>query len=121
MKCLILTLCLLVVTPACSPPVTIVTPAGKVAYSADLIVIRVNELMNAAIAAQANGGLPTNTARTIVQFCVSADQTLAATPAGWQATLLQGWTSAKAQLPTISNPTILALMGAVDVAIGGVQ
>ncbi len=97
-----------VMLPACAAPVTIVTPQGQAAYKADQVVVRVNELMNAAIAAEKAGTIKTQDARTIVTFCVSADKTLAATPAGWPAMLLTAWTETKAKLPKIENPAIVA-------------
>ena len=65
----------------CAAPVTVVTPQGQLAYKADQVVVRVNELMNAAIAANTANALPTDTTRTIVTFCVAADKTLAEAPA----------------------------------------
>lgn len=117
MKYLLLVLCLSL--SACAAPVTITTPQGKVAYTADQIVLRVNELQNAAIAANATvpPSLPTATTRIIVEFCVSADKTLAATPAGWQATLATGWNAAKAKIGTPSNPAIVSAMSALDVVL----
>lgn len=108
---------------ACATPVTVTTPQGNVAYTADQIVVRINELQNAAIAANAAvpPALPTATTRVIVQFCVTADKTLAATPAGWPATLLTAWTATKAQIPAQTNPSILAAISAVDVVLGSVQ
>ena len=113
----------LALVSACSAPVTIVTPQGKISYAADQIVIRVNELQNAAIAANATTPPSVTTAVTgvIVRFCVSADATLAATPAGWQASLLTAWTTAKSSIPTQTNPAIIAAMAAVDVALGVTQ
>lgn len=119
MKPILLAL-LLLGTPlatGCHPPATIVTDPGKRAYTADQVVVRVNELQNAAIAANANGSLPEATTRTIVEFCVSADQTLAATPQGWQATLTAAWAETKAKLPPITNPAITAAISAVDVVL----
>ena len=78
---------------------------------------RVNELENAAIQAQAAGAIPLATTRVIVQFCVAADQTLAATPTGWQATVKAAWASAKAQLPPISNVALAAAVSGIDVAL----
>ncbi len=101
-----------------SVPATVVTPAGKAAYAADQVVVRVNELMNAAIAAQAQGALPLAAARPIVKWTIAADQTLAAVPAGWPDTLRAGWIATKQQLPAITNPAILAAMGAVDLVLG---
>lgn len=94
------------------------SPAADAAYTADQVVIRINELMNAAIAAHAQNALPTNATRTIVKFAVAADQTLADVPAGWQATVRAAWLATKKQLPAQTNPAILAAMGAVDLVLG---
>ncbi len=115
MKAWIIACCLAL--SACAPPPTVTTPQGQLAYKADQIVVRVNELMNAAIAANASGALDTNTTRTIVQFTVAADQTLASTPNGWQATVLTAWAATKAKLPVIQNPAILAAFSAVDIVL----
>lgn len=106
---------------ACHAPVTITTPQGKAAYTADQIVVRVNELQNAAIKAEAGGALPTATTRTIVEFAVAADKTLAATPAGGAATVAVAWQQTKLKLAGVSNPAILAAMSAVDVVLGVIQ
>lgn len=103
---------------SCTPKPPVLTPAGQAAYTADQVVVRVNELMNAAISAEAKGLLPRNTARIIVQFCTSADQTLAQVPSGWALTLRTAWTAAKMQLGPIQNTAIIAAMGAVDVVLG---
>jgi hypothetical protein len=121
---------LLLVLVACAP-VSIQTPQGKQAYTADQIVIRLNELQNAAI--QANSlmdpktglpGLPTPTTRIIVQFVVSSDKTLKDLPAGWQQTVATAWAETKRQLPIITNPAVSVAIGSVDVvlaALGGSQ
>ncbi len=101
-----------------SAPATVTTPAGQAAYKADVVVIRVNELMNAAIAANAQGALAVGPTRTIVKFCIAADQTLAAVPAGWPETLRAAWLATKKQLPPVTNPGIIAAMGAVDLVLG---
>ena len=104
--------------PACvHQPPTIITPQGHVAFTADQIVQRVNELQNAAIAAEANQALPTKTARLIVTFCVDADKTLAATPQGWQKTVATAWAQVKSDVGVIPNATIAAAMNAVDAAL----
>lgn len=120
MKRLILVACLFLM-PACAPPVSVVTPQGQAAYKADQIVTRVNELQNAAIAANTSQQLSTDATRLIVEFCVGADKTLAQTPNGWQATVTIGWASLKASLPVITNPAVLAAIGAVDVLLGSVR
>lgn len=102
---------------ACHAPVTIQTPAGAVAYTADQVVQRVNELQSAVITANSGGALPDATTRMIVSFCVAADKTLGATPSGWQATLTQAWQATKAQLPPITNPAVASAIGAVDIVL----
>lgn len=115
MKRLILCLCLSL--SACAAPVTITTPQGQAAYKADQVVVRVNELMNAAMSANAAKALPDATTRLIVQFCVDADKTLAATPAGWQATIGAAWQALKGQIPPQTNPSVLAAINAADVVL----
>lgn len=121
MKRLVLLLCLL--APACAPPVTLTTPQGQTAYRADQVVLRVNELQNAAITAERGGAIPTATTRRIVQFCVAADKTLAATPAGWPATVLALWRATKADLPpaTFQQPPLAAALSAVETLLGSLQ
>ncbi len=121
--CLVMLVVLLAGAACAPPPVTVVTPQGQTAFKADAAVIRVNELMNAAIAANATvpPGIDTNTTRILVQFCVAADQTLAQTPAGWAATLQAAWTATKAQLPAVQNLVVVAAMSAVDLVVGGLQ
>jgi hypothetical protein len=100
-------------------PPTVVTPQGKAAYTADQVVIRVNELQNAAIQAEASHALPTSTTRIIVTFCVAADKTLATVPAGWQQTIATAWAQAKQQIPAkdLSNTVIAAAVAGIDVVI----
>lgn len=113
---------------ACAPPSTIVTPQGKIAYTADQIATRVGELEQAAIQANttkdATGkpGIADSTAVPLVQFCVSAEKTLKATPAGWQATVTTAWTQAKAAIPAADAQKLAVVIQSVDVvlaAIGG--
>ena len=125
MKLLRSLLIVTLLTTACvHQPPTIVTPQGQRAYSADLIVQRVNELERAAIDANANKALPLETARAIVTFCVEADKTLATAPAGWPTVLSTAWAKTKAQIGTVSNPVVSVALNAVDVALaalGGAQ
>jgi hypothetical protein len=108
-----------VLTPGCHAPVSVTTPQGKVAYTADQIAIRIGELQNAAIQANASNGLSTDTTRIIVQFSVDANRVLAATPSGWQATVAQLWTATKNRLgPGIfTNTAIAAAVSAVDTVL----
>ncbi len=107
MKRLLLILCLSLtpVTLACHPPATITTQPGKIAFTADQIVVRVNELQSAAVQANASGALDTANTRTIVEFSVAADKVLKATPSGWQSTVKALWTQARPKITT-SNTTV---------------
>lgn len=121
MKKMIWTLPLLLTLLACPPkPITITTPQGAAAFTADAAVVRVNELMNAAIQANANGALDTPTTRIIVTFAVDADTVLAKTPSGWQATVKASWALAKPNITT-TNPTVLLAIAAADAAIQGLK
>jgi hypothetical protein len=116
---LVATLILLssLVLPACHAPVTITTPAGHAAYAADQIVTRLNQLEDVAIQAAGTGGLPVPTAKVIVRFCVAADRTIQAQQKGWANAVATAWEAMKQQLPTITNPAILALISSLDVAL----
>ncbi len=115
---LFLVFALLVVSPSCThAPPTVTTQAGQTAFTADQIVLRVNELERAAIAGEANGSIPTATARAIVTFCVDADKTLAVTPQGWQKTVQTAWLALRTQIGFVSNQTIATLMNAVDLSL----
>ncbi len=117
MKRLLLILALLV-TPACHPPATIVTPQGQTAFSADQISVRVTELEKSAIAANSQKLLSDADTAIILQASVTIQKTLAATPDGWRAAVKAAWADARFKLPATANPSIAAAIGAVDVAIG---
>ena len=117
-------LLVLAIGAACAPKTANLTPAGQQNYTADQIALRVNELQNAAIKAEAGGALPTATTRIIVTFAGAADRVLAKTPDGWRAQVLTLWQEAKkqlAKLPGINTPAVIAGMAAVDVALGVIQ
>jgi hypothetical protein len=95
------------------------SPADTKIYTADQVVVRVNRLMETAISAEAQG-LPRNTVRRIVTFCVEADQTLAAVPDGWGPTVWRAWSLAKDDpdlKPYLQNIYISAMASLVDVAL----
>ena len=105
---------------ACTVPPPTLSPAGQTAFTADQAVVRVNELMNAAIAANSSAALDAKTTRLIVTFAVDADQVLAKTPAGYVATVQAAWAATKPQIPT-SNPLIAGAVAAADAVIGGLK
>jgi hypothetical protein len=114
----------ILVTEACHPPPTIVTPAGKVAYTKDEVVVRVNELENTVIEAAHTGGLPRAQAKVIVRFTVSADRAIKAPT--WIAAVTSLWGDTKKALatmtPPITNPAVNTAIASVDIvlaALGG--
>lgn len=116
---------LAILATSCAHPSSITTPQGQVAYTADQIVQRINELQNAAIAANqtlnkdGSKGLPDATTRAIVTYCTTvALPTLKATPAGWQQTVVTGWTALKGQIRVdLSNPLIASVISSVDLVL----
>jgi hypothetical protein len=105
-------------------PTSVTTPQGKTAYTADQIVMRVGELQNAAIQAEASKALPTSTTRIIVQWCVNANTILKTVPEGWQQSISMAWITTKGQIPAkdLNNTAIAAAVAGVDVvlaALGG--
>lgn len=107
----------LVLTAACHAPVTVVTPEGKAAFTADQIVLRINNLQNAAIQAEATGGLSTDTTRTLVEFAVTANRTLKTVPDGWQQSVATAWAETKKRLPPITNLAVMAAVDSVDLVL----
>jgi hypothetical protein len=107
--------------PACAKAPPNLTPVGLHSYTADQVAVRVAEVQNAAIAAEASGALPTATTRIIVQFAVVAADTLKAVPNGWPQTIATAWTAAKQQIGPMTNPLVATAMGALDVVIAGIQ
>lgn len=111
MKKLLLLVCLLSFAPACAltkPPVTIVTPAGQAAYSADQVITRLGELSDVVKANTGNaaGQISPADAFSIIVWIsgdakavppstglIQAIQTAAATPTpqGWKQAALQLW------------------------------
>ena len=116
-------LVVLLASCACAAHPLVVTPQGQAAVTADAVVVRVNELGNAAIAAQASGALSVATTRTLIGWCLSADQVLGAVPSGWQATLQASWAQAKSKIPAadLNNPAVVSAVAAIDVIIGAVR
>lgn len=106
---------------SCATGAPNLTPVGQHAYTADQVAMRVAELQNAAIQAEATGGLPTATTRIIVQFAVTAAPTLRAVPNGWPQTVSAAWAATKMQLGPMTNPLVVAAMSALDVVIAGIQ
>jgi len=106
---------------ACHAPVTIVTPQGKVAYTANEVLKRVQELQNTVIAVGdiPNSGIPASAIRVIVAFTVRAAKVLDAAPAGSGSTVAVAWADAKRQIPLryLADPRLQASVLAVDMML----
>ena len=108
------------VLPACNPPVTVVTPAGQAAYTANEVLRRVERLQDAALAAHKNGTLPLDTTRAVVFATVNIAEIADAATQGWQALARQAWTQAKNDLAVLRPGGELAVAAAVvDELLGG--
>lgn len=110
---------------ACHPPLPPnLTPEEQqqytTIYTADQVLIRIQELQNVVIQAESNGGIPTNTARPLVQFTVDAAKTLKTLPEGWKTTVKTLWETVKANpyvKPYLTNVYVSVAVGLVDSAI----
>lgn len=108
------------VLPACHAPVTVVTPEGKAAFTANEILTRVERLQDAAVAAQKNGSLATERARTIVFAAVQIAEIADAATKGWEATARQAWAQAKAEVADLQpGGRFATLAAAIDEVLGG--
>lgn len=116
---IVLTLSSTAVLPACRPPATIETEAGKKAHVANEVLIRVERLQNAAIAANKNGSLPTDQARAVVFVTVNLAEIAKATTEGWEATARQAWVQAKKDVPVLQPGGQFGLyVAAIDAVLG---
>lgn len=103
-------------------PVTIETPAGQAAYAGNQVLIRVEELQDAVLAAQKNGALTLDTARAIVYATTNVAELSEAATQGWKPTALAAWAQAKKEIPALQQGGQFALLAAaIDQALGGAQ
>lgn len=84
---------------ACAPKD--LPPDVKPAYTANEVLIRVDELQKTVIALYDGTprGITKERADLIVGFTVDAAKTLRAVPQGWQATIKAGWNTLKLKIP----------------------
>ncbi len=114
-----LALIALLMLPACHAPVTITTPQGKAAYTADQAINQIGLFQQAVIDARDAGKVKTADARTIVQWTTTAITTLHQTPSGWQASLSAGWPQIRGIVATY--PAIAPYVSIVDSLLAGGQ
>lgn len=111
-----------VALPACHAPVTVTTPAGRAAFTANEVLTRVERLQDAAIAANKAAALDTPTARSIVFVTVQLAELADAATQGWQAAARQAWTQAKTETAALRPGGQFAVLAAtIDEALGGVN
>lgn len=122
MKYLALVLFAMTLSLGCVKAPPNLSPQGSTAFTADQVTLRVNELMNTAIAANA-AGVPeatTDLTRVIVQYCTDANAVLATTPNGWLTTLQTSWVLAEPKLTSVPPNSALGLaIAAADLVLGG--
>jgi hypothetical protein len=113
---------------ACHPPVSIETEPGKKAWYAEQVLQRIEEVQNITI--QLSKGNPPaisiETARLIVQFCVSSAKVVGEMPEGYAKVILKAFQEVKLKLPpeVAANPslvTALAILEGVLTTIAGGQ
>ena len=116
-----LPLVVIVALVGCHAPVTIVTPEGKVAYTANEVLKRVEELQKTAIAVAGipDSGVPLSVTRTIVEFTVSAAKVLDASAPGWGQSLAIAWGDVKRRIPLryLQDARLQFAVAAVDLAL----
>lgn len=95
---------------ACAPPPSIQTPEGKKIWTANEVVIRINEFQGAVIDASDLGALPVPTARTIVEWTTRSLRTIQAVPDGWLPVVAKGWAEVRpliAEHPKLGHWTLI--------------
>lgn len=106
---------------ACAPATPPnLTPAQQAQYQAAVTADQVSQAIGAlratAVQLNAQGQLDVHVTGDIVRFDLASQQTLAATPQGWQATIAAGWNGLKAALPAslLQNPAVSTSIATLD-------
>lgn len=108
---------LVALVAACAPPPSIQTPEGKKVWSANEVVIRINEFQEAVITAYDLGGLPKDTAEPLVTWTVRSLRTIQKLPDGWLQVVAQGWREVRHLVP--DDPKLAPLVLVLNLALGG--
>lgn len=110
---------------ACAPATPPnLTPAQQAQYQAAVTADQVSHAIAAlratAVQLEAQGALDVHVTGDIVRFDLASQQTLAAAPSGWQATVAAGWQGLKAALPAalLQNPAVSASITTLDGLLG---
>lgn len=122
-----LVLCFAFALSACAPT-TYQTPAGKAAYSAVQVEIRLGEFQNAVIDAEGVNKINTADARAIVTW-ISGDVTtepptlgavdiLGASPGGWKETVRASWLVVRPKV--LKSPALVTWATVIDMLLEGV-
>jgi hypothetical protein len=107
-----------------STPSSIVTPQGRAAFQADQVLIRVENVQDAVIAAatpDAAGrvGIEKPTADIIVGFTRDAALTIRQTPNGWLPTVRTAWAAAKTRIPPATLASVQGYIIAIETLLAG--
>lgn len=108
-----LSLVLILFTIGCHAPVTIVTPEGKIAYTADQIVLQLEKLQDAAITLEANQTLSTDSTRLVIQFVVSSTKTLRESPSGALTTTKIGLRELQKNLSPLESDKLRSILNVI--------
>jgi hypothetical protein len=94
-----------------------IPPDAKPAYTANEVLIRVNELQKTTIELYDNKGITPERAQLIVTWCVNSAKTLREVPAGWGATIVATWKNLVSKIKVPEGP-ISTIWSIVDTLIG---
>lgn len=113
---------------ACHPPASIETEPGKKAWYAEQILQRIDEVQNITIqlSKASPPAIRIETARVIVQFCVSSAKVVKDLPDGYAKMILTAFNELKTKLPAevAQNPslvTALAILEGILTTLAGGQ
>jgi len=110
------------VSSACpSAPVSVVTPAGQIAYKADQLVNELGILQDAAIGANSEKILSDSSTRLIVTFVKSSVTTIAQTPNGWKTTVTTGLAQLQKDLPPADAQKYSVYFALLNTIIAGIS
>jgi len=103
---------------ACAPPKTIETEPGKRAWYAAQVLQRIEEVQNITIALSKSNppAIKVETARVIVQFCVTSAKIVGDMPEGYPKVILTAFNELKTKLPpeVASNPTLVTSLAILE-------
>lgn len=104
-----------------SAPTSVVTPAGKAAYSADQVVSAIGIFQDAAISANSNKLISDADTRLIVTFSKGAVATITAAQSGWQSAVTTGLTQLNNSLSPTAKTKYGSYITLIETIIAGIS